>query len=298
VAKFIGWWIGEDGYPIPERAGVLRWFVRIGDDLHWADSPKELRERFSDLPPESVFPKSVTFIPSLVTDNPILLRQNPEYMANLLALPFIERMRLLKGNWKIRATGGTIFNRAWFEIVPWIAEGGRECRFWDFASTKKDLKGNDPSYTAGVKMRFVENEWCVTDVIAVQEGPAHVEKLFLKTSWEDAALAEEEGTEYLVRWEIEPGSAGKREAARLTRLLAGLDAKGVRPRGEKFVRAKPFAVQAEQGHVKVLKARWNDPYLNSLHNQPDAPHTDRMDASSGVFRALTKRRLVARSWEG
>ena len=297
VASFIAWFLGEDGYPIPSRSGVLRWFIRISDDLHWADSPEELKERFSDLPPEQVYPKSMTFIPSLVTDNPALLRENPEYMGNLLALPFIERMRLLGGNWKIRATGGTLFNRAWFDIVSWVPEGGRECRFWDFASTERDLKGNDPSYTAGVKMRYVDDVWYVTDVVAVQEGPALVEKIFLRTSWADAALAREEDVEYSARWEIEPGSAGKRESARLTHRLAGIDAKGVRPRGEKFVRAKPYAVQAEQGNVRVLKGPWTDPYLNELHNQPDAPHTDRMDASSGAFRALTKHRVVVRSWE-
>ncbi|SDA48204.1 Terminase-like family protein [Sinorhizobium sp. NFACC03] len=34
VAEFISWWINQDtGLPIPERAGLLRWFVRIGDAI-------------------------------------------------------------------------------------------------------------------------------------------------------------------------------------------------------------------------------------------------------------------------
>jgi Terminase large subunit, T4likevirus-type, N-terminal/Anti-CBASS protein Acb1-like len=45
VAELIAWWINQDtGYPIPERAGVLRWFVRIGDSIIWADRPEDLAE--------------------------------------------------------------------------------------------------------------------------------------------------------------------------------------------------------------------------------------------------------------
>jgi Terminase large subunit, T4likevirus-type, N-terminal len=34
VAEFIAWWINQDtGQPIPERAGKLRWFVRVSDRL-------------------------------------------------------------------------------------------------------------------------------------------------------------------------------------------------------------------------------------------------------------------------
>lgn len=43
VAEFISWWIDpETGFAIPERAGVLRWFIRIGDTIIWGDSPEEL----------------------------------------------------------------------------------------------------------------------------------------------------------------------------------------------------------------------------------------------------------------
>jgi len=39
VAELISWWIDQDtGLPIPERADVLRWFVRIGDAIIWGDS--------------------------------------------------------------------------------------------------------------------------------------------------------------------------------------------------------------------------------------------------------------------
>jgi hypothetical protein len=43
VANFLAWWIDpEGGLPIPERAGVLRYFVRIAEKILWADRPEEL----------------------------------------------------------------------------------------------------------------------------------------------------------------------------------------------------------------------------------------------------------------
>ena len=47
-------------------------------------------------------PKSVTFIMSTLDDNKILMKENPGYKANLLALTEVERERLLRGNWKIK----------------------------------------------------------------------------------------------------------------------------------------------------------------------------------------------------
>lgn len=56
-------------------------------------------------------PKSVTFIMSTLDDNKILMKENPGYKANLLALTEVERERLLRGNWKIKAAAGLMFRR-------------------------------------------------------------------------------------------------------------------------------------------------------------------------------------------
>ena len=83
VADFLAWWIDpESGLPIPERAGVLRYYVRVAEKLVWADKPEELMRdlpRPEDLPPgiDPPRPISVTFIPAKVFDNPVLLRVNP-----------------------------------------------------------------------------------------------------------------------------------------------------------------------------------------------------------------------------
>jgi Terminase large subunit, T4likevirus-type, N-terminal len=84
VANFLSWWIDpESGYPLPERAGVLRYFIRIGETIEWADRAEELSEvlrQSQKLPPgiDPPRPMTVTFIPAGVFDNPALLRVNPE----------------------------------------------------------------------------------------------------------------------------------------------------------------------------------------------------------------------------
>ena len=117
VAEFLAWWIDQEtGFPIPERAGVLRYYLRVSDDIVWADRAEDLRRympRPEDLPPgvDPPRPISVTFIPGTVFDNPALLRVNPDYVASLLSLPLVERARLLDGNWKIRPAAGLYFKR-------------------------------------------------------------------------------------------------------------------------------------------------------------------------------------------
>ena len=74
VADFLSWWIDpESGYPLPERAGVLRYFIRIGETIEWADRAEELSEvlrQSQKLPPgiDPPRPMSVTFIPAWVFD--------------------------------------------------------------------------------------------------------------------------------------------------------------------------------------------------------------------------------------
>lgn len=294
VASFISWWIDQEtGLAIAERAGVLRWFVRVGDVLHWADSADELRQQFP-----KIEPKSATFVPASVYDNQVLLAKDPGYLANLMAQSLVERERLLNGNWKIKPAAGKVFNRSWFGIVEALPAGCEFCRFWDFAATEKQLAGDDPDYTAGILVaKAPDGTFYIVDCIAVQVGPAEVDKLFLATSRQDASRYAPIGR-YRVRWEIEPGSAGKRESVRLVKLLAGLDAKGVHPQGDKITRARGLAAQSEAGNVKLLRGAWNEGWLHHMHHQPDHPHDDIMDGSSGGFNDLARPVRTLRSQQG
>lgn len=136
VAGFLGWWIDKDtGFPVPERAGKLRYFYRQGDEIRWFGSPAEAEAGVPDLAALAP-PKSVTFCPAKLSDNAILTAKDPGYLANLLALPYVERARLLDGNWKVTAADG-LFRAEWFPepVAPtalpqkWV----RRVRAWDLA---------------------------------------------------------------------------------------------------------------------------------------------------------------------
>ena len=157
VAGFLAWWIDPaSGLPIPERAGVLRYFVRDAEKILWADKPEELMPdlpRREDLPPgiDPPRPISVTFIPATVFDNPALLQINPEYYTWLLSLPTLERERLLYGNWKIRPIAGLYFKREWCAVVDEVPVELDVVRCWDLAATEK-TQFNDPDWTVGIKL--------------------------------------------------------------------------------------------------------------------------------------------------
>jgi hypothetical protein len=118
VATLISWWINQDtGLPIPERAGLIRWFVRVGDKLVWNDDPARL-EGYTLPNGEPIPPKSFTFIPSKLSDNRVLMQGDPSYQTSLMALPTVERERLLAGNWKIKHKG-----HAFFDLASFLVDG-------------------------------------------------------------------------------------------------------------------------------------------------------------------------------
>ena len=113
VANFISWWIDQDsGYPIEERCGKIRWFIRRDEKVYWADRKQDLWEQFNlTTDEEKAEPRSVSFINSTLQDNKLLMQRDPSYLATLKALPTVERERLLYGNWKIKQAAGLYFKR-------------------------------------------------------------------------------------------------------------------------------------------------------------------------------------------
>ena len=126
VAELISWWIGDDGYPIPERQGVIRFFVRDGDGMIWGDTIEEVIElaayfldplvEKSGQPAEN-FIKSMTFIGGTVYENKKLMEVDPGYLANLAAQDEENKAQLLDGNWKVKINPSDIFNYIRFKDV-------------------------------------------------------------------------------------------------------------------------------------------------------------------------------------
>jgi predicted phage terminase large subunit-like protein len=283
VADLIAWWIDqESGYPIQERSGVVRWFVRGSDDqLIWFDSRREAMAATGQ-PKETI--KSLTFIAAKLADNPALMRSDPQYLGNLMMLPAVERERLLNGNWKIRPSAGLYFNRSWVQVVDIAPKVIDICRGWDLAATP-ETADNDPDWTCSVKLgRLPDGRYLVMDATSFRGTPAEVERRMLN-------LASQDGYVATVSIPQDPGQAGKSQIASLVRMLSGYRVDFGPETGDKVTRFAPFSAQAEAGNVLVVRGPWNERWFQMLEGFPELPHDDDCDATARAFQAVAQSTL-------
>lgn len=278
VAKFIEWWIDQNtGYPIPERSGVIRYMARINDEIIWGNSIRELSEQGIS----TSYIKSVTFISSTLQDNKILMEKDPSYIANLKALPTVERERLLYGNWKIKPAAGMFFKRSqvgsMLAVVP--DDVISFVRAWDLAATS-EAEGGKPAYTAGVLMGKRRNgRYIIIDVINVRQSAAEVRATLRHTAEADRAKYKS----VKVRIPQDPGQAGKDQSQSLIKHLAGFSVKVVHETGSKETRAEPVAAQWQAGNFDIVTADWNEAYFSQLESFPKSKFKDMVDATSMAF---------------
>lgn len=128
VAKFIDWWIGDDGLPIPERDGVVRYFyIRKGEvsDIVWGSTRHEVYLKCKDSidklyteeykqfgSAEDLFIKSASFVEARLKDNYQLMREDKTYLGNLAQQSEEQQQRDLLGNWKYKSAGDDIIKMA------------------------------------------------------------------------------------------------------------------------------------------------------------------------------------------
>lgn len=294
VADFISWWIDQEtGLAIPERAGVLRWMVRDGEEVVWGSSPEELQEKvphvFEDADGNQVedpgsIALSVTFIPGTLADNRALTEADPSYRARLLALSYVDRERLLGGNWKIMEGAGTVFHRDWFRIVRPHELPERSTlqlvRYWDLAGSKRRRSDHTAGVLVGVDAAGV---WWVLDVKRIKADPPDTEALVALTAAED-------GPEVEIVVEQETGAAAQILISTWLRgILQGYNARGetVAQSGDKLTRAKPASAAAFHELVRVVEAPWTKLFLDELHAFPDGVKDDQVDGFTGAFNALS-----------
>lgn len=277
VAALIAWWINQDtGLAIPERSGVVRFFIRKHGELIWADTAEELRQAH----PGSQ-PKSFTFVASSYADNKIGMERDPGYLANLEALPQVERERLKAGNWKVRPSSGDYFKRSYFEIVPAAPMVAQRLRYWDRAATEPSESNPDPDWTAGLRLALADDGYYYVEHVERFRGtPGKVLKRVCTTTAQD-------GRTVAVGIEQDPAQAGKFEAATYVSALAGYIVMPVPPQGDKETRASPASVQAEHGKIRLVRGPWNEAFLAELEAFPRGAHDDQVDALSGAFNLLT-----------
>lgn len=175
--------------------------------------------------------------------------------------------------------------------VPAESEFQTVIRWWDKAATE-----GSGAYTAGVLMGMLKNvqarpRYWVLDVVRERLATHAREALIRRTAEADA---ERWGKIYRVGLEQEPGSAGKDSTLATVQNLEGFVVVAERATGAKEVRAEPFATQVNAGNVAFCLGAWNRGYMEELQFfGPLCRYKDQVDASSGAFNFLSRRRLKA-----
>ena len=303
VRQWIDWWIkGEDypqeerGFPIPERIGVVRWFVRINDEMIWGDTREELINRYQSEDAgeeDQILPKSFTFIPATIYDNKILLKNDPGYLASLKAMPRVEREALLGGNWDVKPEAGSYYNRKWLVKVSRVHPASKFVRFWDRAASVPSEVYPDPDWTVGLLMARqpagFDPKYVICNVRRDRKLPAGVRKMI-----KDAA--NDDGKKARIVVEQEPGSSGKADAVDIVSKLnsSGFDSRRRNPTGSKKDRYMPFSSACENGEVGYLSGPWNEKFHKENENQAfdDKTKDDQCDAASGAFEELSDKYAV------
>jgi len=164
------------------------------------------------------------------------------------------------------------------QIVEAVPAGRIEwVRGWDFASTT----GGD--FTAGPKLGLMEDgRLVIADMVHLRVGPDE----------RDAAIvnaAARDGYECKISIPQDPGQAGVTQVKYLTRKLAGYSVKSSPESGSKVVRAEPIASQINVGNVLMVKASWNDKFINECRMFPNGTFDDQVDGLSRAYMLLIGR---------
>ena len=161
-------------------------------------------------------------------------------------------------------------------IVDALPAGVLEwCRGWDLASTE------DGAYTVGVKMgRLADGRYVIADIVR-DRLEAHERDQLLKNT----ADADGRGR---VKQSIpqDPGKVGKGQVAAFGKLLAGHNVHFSPETGDKVLRADPLASQINVGNVIMLRAAWNQAFIEEAGLFPFGTYKDQVDAAGRAFAGL------------
>ena len=272
-----------EGRPNPDVNGDERFYLRVGNDLHWGATTEELFEKFSSKFPlnpltgeSTCLPKSFRFIGATCFDNPEMLKKNPEYVSSLSSQPRVTMERLLLGNWYAREESSGYYKRDWVkEIKPYDKEDmsylsrvTKRVRAWDMACTVPSEKNNDPDYSVGVLLaRTKDGEFFIEDMQRFRKRTGEVLEHILQTAAEDRKKF---GSHVITLLPTDPAEAGKSIKHIRAKEFAsrGIPVKFEKPytTKSKLDRFIPFSSACENELTYIVVADWNDTLHSELEN--------------------------------
>ena len=243
--------IGDEnaGRPDPEKNGMVRWLLRVDGEIVWGDSKEDLQARYG----LDKQPRSFKAIFGTVDDNPVLLKNAPEYKANLESLPHVECERLRWGNWFVRPEASGFFKRDWVTEInepPPKQDIVKIVRAWDLAGELASAAVPSPDFSVGVKMAKLKNgNYVILDVIRFRARFGDLVQKITK-------IAIEDGTDVEVLIPQDPNASAKAACKQLVQQViegSGARAKATPTNKSKIDRFRPFSASAQNGVIQVLK---------------------------------------------
>lgn len=320
LRKWVDWWLLPEGHPHagrrdPEKQGITRYCLRRGNDLVFRDTAQELIDEYGhDYPTiEDCRPIAFQVMLGTIDDNPELMRTQPEYRANLLALPDVEKEQLFWGNWDVRPEASGFFKRHWVtEHIeePDDADIVKTVRSYDLASELKSDLNPNPDYSTSVKMSLLKNgDYFIHHVERFRKRYGDLLSHILKN-------AEFDGKHVTVDVPQDPNAAAKFASRQMVSAIckAGYHAVSSKTSQSKLDRFRPFSGLAQNGNVHVLKDcgfDWENRITHTLSfyydelekfdgkrsNRQDK-HDDMADATSSAFLALATIRRFPKAMSG
>lgn len=283
---WIEWYLDpETGIPLPERDGIVRYFVMQENKLIWANDRKELEAIYGEGDDSGIM--SFTFISANCLDNPPLLKADPGYVGRLKSLPRVEMERLFLGSWFAREQASGFWKEEWTTKCM-LAPGKviKRVRAWDISGTIPSESNPNPDWTAGVLMSATAEfnpRYTVEDVVRFRDRHHGVMEMILAT-------AEQDGRDTTVIIPCDPGAAGRAYASQIMQALAdkGFACRMKQTNQSKVTRFAPFAAVSEAGYVYIVEGDWNKDYFSELESFDGdrKKKDDQVDATSDAFWAL------------
>lgn len=288
VRHWIDWWINPDtGLAIPERSGIIRYFIIQDDKPVWADNIEELRQYYSNEEWEAgARPRSFTFIPASIYDNKVLLEKDPNYLSSLKSQTKVERERLLGGNWNISyADFGAVLNRNDFNRYDPEEKFSIPGYFKEFYfvldGASRTKEANDYSVIGlFAKSKIEEGKFFIVDWIRIKLEEPDLEQLIID-KWHQWKHLGVKGVN------IERGSCGVGMMQRLPR--KGIPVFELIPEKDKFLRLNDGLGIIKCGFVNVpVNATWATKFFeececfradlkHALMDGEIKPHDDQVD---------------------
>lgn len=321
VLNWVMPYLDDQGYFNEKMAGVISYYYTVDGKPVFHEDPEVLKKNFpykhkvynvTEDTYEKVEPKSFTVLGSTLFDNSILMKANPNYLAELNSLSEVERSRLLYGNWFAREQGSNYFNRN--DLTKILkCPVGNSARGWDKAASEPSDKEKYPDFTASIKMtktnegRFViTGDFCPEN----QEDDGLYKGRFRKTpSPRDKIIIDQaiyDGKDCKVILPIDVGSSGKAEYQYQAKQIIS---KGITVRADpmptnksKVTKFSPFSSACGAGLIDIVEDSFPDRQtLEQYYKELESFCADRStgsrkddwaDATASVFNYLNEQEVI------